>query len=142
MKKWKPFVITTAILLLVLLIIPFLIPMSSYITQAEQLASAELGVPVKLRSMRLAILPTPRLNVSGIVIGENEEVRVDDVAVVPAISSLFSETKVLSSVKVDKPIIKKSALDILGALTKDTGEPQKPAAVSVREIEINDGLLE
>jgi uncharacterized protein involved in outer membrane biogenesis len=92
--------------------------------------------------MRLAILPTPRLNVSGIVIGENEEVRVDDVAVVPAISSLFSETKVLSSVKVDKPIIKKGALDILDALTKDTGEPQKPAPVSVREIEINDARLE
>lgn len=141
MKKWKPFLITAAILLAVLLIVPFLIPMSAYTRQAEQVASAELGVPVKLESMRLAILPTPRINVSGIVIGEDEEVRVDDVAVVPAITSLFSETRVLSRVKLDKPVIKQAALDILDALAKEAGEPEKPAAVRVREIEINDGLL-
>lgn len=141
MKKWKPFLITAAILLAVVLIGPFLIPMSAYTRQAEQVASAELGVPVKLESMRLAILPTPRINVSGIVIGEDDEVRVDDVAVVPAISSLFSETRVLSRVKVDKPVIKQAALDILDALAKEAGEPEKPAAVRVREIEINDGLL-
>jgi len=142
MKKWKPFVIATAILLLVLVIVPFLIPMSSYVSQAEQLASAELGVPVQIGSMRLAILPTPRLNVSGIVISENEDMRVNDVAVVPAISSLFSETRVLSSVKLDKPIIKQSALNLLDAFAEEEGEPQKPAAIVVRKIEINDAKLE
>jgi len=142
MKKWKPFVIATAILLLVLVIVPFLIPMSSYVSQAEQLASAELGVPVEIDTMRLAILPTPRLNVSGLVIGENEDVRVNDVAVVPAIASMFSETKVLSSVKVDKPILKQSALNLLDAFAKEEGAPAKPAAVAVRKIEINDARLE
>lgn len=141
MKKWKRPALIALIILGILLIVPFLIPMSAYTRQAEQMATAKLGVPVKLESMRLAILPTPRINVSGIVIGGNEEVRVDDVAVVPAMSSLFSETKVLSRVKVDKPVIKQAAMDILDALSKDTGEPEKPAAVSVREIEIIDGLL-
>ena len=135
MKKWKRVATFAAVVLIVLLVIPFLIPMSSYVRQAEQIASAELGVPVKLDSMRLAILPTPRLNVSGIVIGEHEEIRVDDVAVVPALLSLFSDTKVLSRVKVDKPIIKKAALDILDKLTEGReDEPARPAAVSVREI--------
>jgi len=142
MNKWKRLAVFAVILLGVLIIVPFLIPMSSYIAQAEQLATAELGVPVKLKSMRLALLPTPRLNVSGIVIGENEDVRVDDVAVVPALSSLFSETKVLSRVKVDKPIIKESALAILDAFAKREVEPEKPVAVTVREIEVNDAKLE
>lgn len=141
MKKWKRPALIALVILGILLIVPFLIPMSAYTRQAEQMATAALGVPVKLESMRLAILPTPRINVSGIVIGESEEVRVDDVAVVPAILSLFSETKVLSRVKVDKPVIKRAALDILDAPSKGTGELQQPAAVSVREIEINDGLL-
>lgn len=139
MKKWKPVAVIAAVLLGVLVIVPFLIPMSSYVSQAEQLATAELGVPVQIESMRLAVLPTPRLNVSGIVVGNNEEVRVDDVAVVPALTSLFSEVKVLSRLKVDKPVIKESALDILNQLAKDKGEPEKP--VSVREIEINDAQL-
>ena len=60
MSKWKRLAVFVVILLGVLVIVPFLIPMSSYITQAEQLATAELGVPVKLQSMRLALLPTPR----------------------------------------------------------------------------------
>ncbi|HZV61419.1 MAG TPA: AsmA family protein [Methylophilaceae bacterium] len=141
MSKWKRLAVFAVILLGVLVIVPFLIPMSSYITQAEQLATAELGVPVKLKSMRLALLPTPRLNVSGILIGENEDLRVDDVAVVPALSSLFSETKVLSRVEVDKPIIKESALALLDAIAKGEDEPQKPAAVAVRKIEINDAKL-
>lgn len=142
MIRWKRLAVFTAAILLVLLIIPFLIPMSTYTRQAEQLATAKLGVPVKLGSMRLALLPTPRVNVSGIVIGGHEEVRVEEVAVVPAISSLLSDVKVLSSVKVDKPVIKKSALDLLAALTKDEGEPKAPSPVSVREIEINDGRLD
>lgn len=143
MKKWKHVAAFAAVVLVILLVIPFLIPMSSYVRQAEQIASAELGVPVKFESMRLAILPTPRVNVSGIMIGEHEEIRVDDVAVVPALTSLFSDTRVLSRVKVDKPIIKKAALDILDKLTEGKEEePEKPAAVSVREIEINDARLE
>jgi uncharacterized protein involved in outer membrane biogenesis len=142
MKKWKRLALIAVVILGILLIVPFLIPMSAYIQQAEQMASAEMGVPVKLQSMRLALLPTPRVNVGGIVVGNNEEIRVDDVAVVPAISSLFSEVKVISRIKVDKPIIKEAALDILDALMKDKGEPAKPAAVSVREIEINDAKLE
>src|SRR3546814_3166078 len=74
-----------------------------------------------------------------IVIGEHEEIRVDDVAVVPALLSLFSDTRVLSRVKVDKPIIKKAALDILDKLAEGKeDEPERPAAVSVREIEVND----
>src|SRR3546814_10189948 len=99
MKKWKRVAAFAAVLLIVLLVIPFLIPMSSYVRQAEQIASAELGVPVKLESMRLAILPTPRVNVRGIMIGAHEELRVDDVAVVHALTSLISDTKVLSRVK-------------------------------------------
>lgn len=141
MKKWKSFALIAVVMLGILLVVPFLIPMSAYISQAEQLASSELGVPVKLESMRLSILPTPRIKVSGIVVGNNEEMRVDDVAVVPALSSLFSGVKVISRIKVDKPVIKEAALDIVEALTKDQGEPAKPVSVIVREIEIKDAKL-
>ncbi|HEU4708903.1 MAG TPA: AsmA family protein [Methylophilaceae bacterium] len=140
MKKWKRLVIAGIVVFGVLLVVPFLIPMSAYTQQAEQIASEQLGVPVKLESMRLAILPTPRVNVSGIVIGKDEEVRVKEVAVVPALSSLFSAAKMLSSVRLDEPVIKKGALDILDALTK--GETKGPSPVIVQEIEVNNGRVE
>src|SRR3546814_20354465 len=95
MKKWKRVAAFAVVLLIVLLVIPFLIPISSYVRQAEQIASAELGVPVNLSSMRFSILTTPRVNVSGIMIGEYEELCVAEVADDHALTSMFSETKVL-----------------------------------------------
>jgi uncharacterized protein involved in outer membrane biogenesis len=93
LKKYKRILIAALIVLIVLVVIPFLIPMSSYIAQAEQAASDALGVPVKIGGLRVAVLPTPRLNVSDVVVGSDEDFTVEDVVVIPDIFSLFSDVK-------------------------------------------------
>src|SRR5664279_2664631 len=113
MKNWKRTLVWMGAVVAVLFFVPFLIPMSAYIGKAEQLAAAKLGVPVSIGSLRVAILPTPRLNVGDVVVGKNNELSVEHVSVVPALTSLFSDAKVISSVEVKKPIVKKGALDIL-----------------------------
>lgn len=115
--------------------------MSAYVSQAEQAASGALGVPVKIGGLRVALLPTPRLNVSDVVVGSNEDFTVEDVAVVPAIFSLFSEVKTISSLKVKRPIIKQSALEIVSALGKDDAPKSQPASVTIREISISKAQL-
>lgn len=115
--------------------------MSAYVSQAEQAASGALGVPVKIGGLRVALLPTPRLNVSDVVVGSNEDFTVEDVAVVPAIFSLFSEVKTISSLKVKRPIIKQSALEIVSALGKDDAPKSEPASVTIREISISKAQL-
>jgi len=141
LKKYKRILIAVLIVLIVLVVIPFLIPMSSYIAQAEQAASDALGVPVKIGGLRVAVLPTPRLNVSDVVVGSDEDFTVESVAVMPDIFSLFSDVKTISSLQVKRPVVKKSALDIIAALGKDGEEKTGPATVTIREIGIQKAKL-
>ncbi len=128
-------------LLAVLLVLPFAIPMRAYTKQAEALATKTLGVPVTIGSLRIVLLPSPRLNVSDVVAGKNKEFSVAHVNVVPALTTLFSENKVISSVQVDKPIIKKAALDIMASFSKQPKDKANTTTVSVRQINIEDATL-
>lgn len=102
---------------MLLLVLPWLVPMSRYISQAEQIAASELGVPVAIGSMRIALLPSPRLKVSDIVIGQDELLSAEQVVVVPALASVLSDTKVLSRVTIVRPVIRQGALDLLMKLS-------------------------
>ncbi len=142
MMKWARIAVIAGVVIVGLLAIPFLIPMNTYIKQVEQVASEKLGVPVKIASLRLAFLPIPRLNVDGVQVGNNAELSVDHVSVVPVISSLFSKTKVISKVLVNKPVVKKAALDILASLRKQQGTPAGDTSVVIRHIVLKDAKLE
>ena len=132
----------TGVAVAVLFFVPFLIPMSAYIKQAEELAAAKLGVPVSIGSLRVALLPSPRLNVGEVVVGKNNEFSVEYVSVVPALTSLLSDAKVISSVQVKKPVIKKAALDILANLSKQPKDASSTTTVSVRQINVEDAKFE
>ena len=136
-KKWKRIASIAGVVLVALLVIPFLIPMGSYINQAERMASEELGVPVVITSLRLAFLPTPRIHAGGIVIGKDNEFSVERVSVVPSMFSLFSDVKVISQIQASKPVMKKAALDILAALSKDD-ETTAATPVLIRHIVLKD----
>ncbi|HLD09203.1 MAG TPA: AsmA family protein [Methylophilaceae bacterium] len=142
MKRWKRALVWTGVAVAVLFFVPFLIPMSAYIKQAEELAAAKLGVPVSIGSLRVALLPSPRINVGEVVVGKNNEFSVEYVSVVPALTSLLSDAKVISSVQVKKPVIKKAALDILANLSKQPKDASSTTTVSVRQINVEDAKLE
>jgi uncharacterized protein involved in outer membrane biogenesis len=142
LKKHRRILSGIGIALIALVVVPFLIPMGAYISQAEQAATAALGVPVKIGMLRVAILPTPRLNVSDVIVGNDEDFRVDDVAVVPAILSIFSDVKVISRVTAKRPVMKKSALDILANISgTDEEKPAEAMAVTIRKISIREAKL-
>lgn len=142
MNKWVRITAIVGMVVVVLLAVPFLIPMQSYINQAETIASQKLGVPVKIKSLQLAFLPTPRINAGGVVVGNDNQLSVESVSVVPAIFSLLSDVKVISQVRIVKPIVKKSALDILAAYSQINANPAEPNAISVRHIVLKGAKLE
>ena len=141
MKNLKVLLIAVFALLAVLVVVPFLIPMGTYIAQVERLASAALGVPVRVGSLRAALLPTPRLHVGDVVVGDNEDFTVENVTVVPAVFSLFSEVKTISTVKVERPVIKQSAVEIVTTLAKSDAGESEPARVAIREVSIRQARL-
>ncbi len=131
-----------AVVVVLLFIVPLLIPLSAYTKQAEILATHALGVPVSIGSLRVVLLPSPRLNVADVVVGEQHEFIVADVSVVPVLSTLLSDTKVISRVQLSQPVIKKSALNIVAGLTKKPKDEPINSAVSVHQIVIENAKFD
>lgn len=139
--KFKRIALTVAGLIAVLFVVPFLIPMGTYVRQIEQVATEKLGQPVKVGSLHIALLPTPRANIGELRIGLHNDLMVDNIAVVPELGSLFSDVKVISSIVVKHPVVKKSALDFISAMPKSESSDE-PAKVQVRILKISDVQLE
>ncbi|WP_020168470.1 MULTISPECIES: AsmA family protein [Methylotenera] len=137
MKNYKKIVFAVVLVIVALIILPFLLPTQTYIQKAERVASEKLGVPVKISEGHLRFLPSPRLVASGIVIGDDQDVLVNKLVIVPALRTLFSTTKQVD-LKVIKPIIKQSALSIVSALTTKKSEEMEAAAINVSHIKVEE----
>ncbi len=136
MKKNKKYLIGFAAVISVLIVIPFFIPLRAYLDQAEQVAGEKIGAPVSIGSGRLALLPTPRVGARDIAVGRQQEIKVAQIRVVPALNSLFSASKVIE-IKISKPVIAKPALEIISAYSsKKTEADNQPALLDVKRVAI------
>jgi uncharacterized protein involved in outer membrane biogenesis len=137
--KFKVLAISFAGMVLLLLVAPLLVPMDSYRDQLQQLATQKLGVPVKIETLRIALLPTPRVNVEGLSVGQADEIRAGKVAAVLDVSTLFDDVRVISTLDVEQPTIKSSAIALLTPLLV---QPGGTAAVAIRRITLSQVRLE
>jgi hypothetical protein len=140
-KKTKKILIGLVIVISLLIILPFLIPMQTYLHEAETMASVELGVPVTINSGHLSLLPSPRVIVNKITAGKNQEIRLEQVVVKPILSSMFSATKSIN-VYVSKPIVNQSALALVSALAAKSSVSRDAVVINIRHIEIKDLQLD
>lgn len=142
MKKYKKILIGIAVVISLLIILPFLIPVQTYLHEAENIASEKLGVPVTIASGHWSFLPSPHVVLNDITVGKAQEVKVARVDVIPTLSSLFSATKVID-LKVNKPIVKQAALEFISALSSKKPEASTEAiAVNIRHITIDELQLD
>ena len=65
MNKHKKILIGVAVVIGLLFLLPFLMPMQTYLREAEKLASEKLGQPVVITSVHLFLLPSPRMAADG-----------------------------------------------------------------------------
>lgn len=137
MKKYKKILIGTAIVIGLLVILPFLIPLQTYLHEAEKIASEKLGASVTINSAHLYLLPSPRVVASGITVGEHHELKVESLVITPTIGSLFSATKIID-LTISRPIVKKAALEIVSALTAKKTESSEAAAVNIRHVKVDE----
>jgi hypothetical protein len=136
-KNSKKILIGSAMIVGLLLILPFLIPMQTYLREAETLASQKLGVPVVVSSAHLFLLPSPRVALNDIVVGEHQELKAQSLVVIPTINSLFSANKTLD-LNISKPVIKKAALDIVSTLSEKKSDNSASTNIHVRHITIDE----
>lgn len=137
MKKNKKILIGMLILISLLIILPFFIPIKTYLNEIEKRASKQLGVPVTINSGSLLLLPSPRVVIDAITIGEGDALKVEQLVVTPSLSSIFATPKVID-IHVAKPVVKKAGLDMILALAGSQAEADSDATmVNVRHITID-----
>lgn len=122
-----------------MLVLPLLVPTQSFVSRLEQAATDKLGAPVKVSRLYLALLPTPRVHLVDIHIGSHDEVTVEKITLVLDVTTLFAETRVISRVELDKPVVKKSVLPLVEPLLGQ--KSQGPAPVAIRQVNLNGARL-
>lgn len=132
MKKWIALLVFVAAIWLV----PLLIPLDSYIRQAEQQASDALGIPVRVTSAKLMLLPSPRIVMGGVSAGD--DVVVEKLSVVPEWLSLFSAQRAIT-VMLDGVLVKESALGAYDIVQSRLSGSQSDASapVLVKQVQID-----
>ena len=101
------------ILLVLTVVLPFMVPTGAFKERIQDIAREKLGAPLRLESLTLALLPTPRVHLGGIQFGNSHEMVIESATLVLDVTTLFSETRTVSRLYLIKPVIKREALVIL-----------------------------
>lgn len=133
-KKWLWLGAGVALLPVAALILPFLVPLSGFIPQITQAAGRALGQPVAIAGLRLHLLPKPRAAASGIRVGKQDDVTVDELVIVPELMALLAGRIAVSELRASKVEVKESALAMLTSMPKVEGDPVKVKRVVLREV--------
>ncbi|MCC6473657.1 MAG: hypothetical protein IT514_07930 [Burkholderiales bacterium] len=67
----------------------------------ERAASARLGEPVRIGSIRLSVMPLPRLRMENVAVGAGGEIRIAGIEAAPDVGAIWNEKKHFGSVTLD-----------------------------------------
>ena len=138
--KWvKATLISLAMLIVLPVILLQISSLNFFIPPIEKLASNRIGEPVSIKSMHASWWPVPHLRLEEISIGDLRDIKIPVVKIMPALTSLFSETKSINVVEIDSLHIDQSAL--LRAIAW-VGPGDKLANIQLHQIELRAAVLD
>jgi len=127
------------VVLVALFAVPPLLPMREQAASIEQMLTAKLQQPVHIGRMAGRLLPTPRLEMSDVSIGEGRQIQAQQAQVNFALSALFSSDKPITGIKLGGVQANGAVLQQLSAwiqeIAADTRYP-------IERIELSQGKLE
>jgi hypothetical protein len=133
--KWLRRTLWLIILLIVVAaVLPFLIPLSTYIPQIEKEVSGKIHEPVSIRALHVLLLPVPEVKLEGIKIGRTPEGKIETLKIYPDLPSLFADVKIIRSVELESVSVNRELLGRLPLGAEPGGGPQK---VMVRKIRLS-----
>ncbi|WP_439537113.1 AsmA-like C-terminal region-containing protein [Methyloversatilis sp.] len=98
----KRLVVGSLLLVVLLVGLFFLYPYSRHLPHMEQLASDLLGQPVRIASVSPSIFPEPSIALEGLRVGDSGQLDVATVKLIPRVSTLLSERKVMREVRIER----------------------------------------
>ncbi len=134
MKKSRIFkpVFGLALLLGILLAVPYFLPLAQFVPRIEREAAARLGMPVRIGALHVSFLPTPRLGITGLRLGTGD-VEIQKIAIVPALGTLFDDTRVIRLIEIEGLSVRDSVFGKLPAMQRGQG----PAPVRLERIHVS-----
>src|SRR6185369_4781097 len=145
MKLVKRIAIACAVLLAILVALPFFISLNDYIPQIEKEVSAKIKEPVSIKSIRFGALPLPNIRIGRITVGKTDDIKVETVTVTPDFFSLLSSTRIIKSIEIDTLVLTQAAIDKIPVWSKpDDGKSppaQAQAPVRVESIRLVNALV-
>ena len=126
-------------LILVLAVVPFFVSLNDYIPTIEKAASEKLQEPVRIESLKLALLPVPHLSIHGTTIGDGGMLTVGRITVTPDLWSLASTPRVLRTIEVEKLVLTQAGVERIPLWTKS--DPDEPPAVRVGKVKLDDATI-
>jgi uncharacterized protein involved in outer membrane biogenesis len=138
MKWLKRVAIGAGASVAVLVLAPFLIPLSHYIPRIEKAAGDVLRERVTIESLHASLLPVPHARIDGITIGTTGDIRIARMSITPDLWSLLGSAKTLRRVDLEKVTLSQKAIALLTALTQQKSDG---STVSVREVRIRDATV-
>jgi len=141
--KWiKRIGLGVTALLAILLVLPYFISLNDYIPRIEKEASVKLGEPVTVKSLKVALLPVPRLTVDDIAVGTTGDIQIGKVTVTPELMSLLTSVKVIRAIEIRGVVLTQRGIQRIPALAKTGTKAQKqPTPVRVERIRLDDALI-
>jgi len=125
MKWTKRLLYTTAIISVLAIVLPFLIPLNFLVPRVEKVLSDKIHEPVAIQSMRLALLPAPGVVLEDVSVGKFQDAKSERITVAVDISSLFAPVKVVNSITIDSLGINQDSLGRMPGWFKPTPGPQQ-----------------
>lgn len=115
--------------LIVLAVMPAILPMQTYVKNIEQLMTSRLGQPVHIGHLEARILPTPRLVLSEVYVGDQKQIQLARAQADFSFSALFGEVKSINRLELDGVQLKGDVLSQVSAwVTQLASDPQYPVA--------------
>lgn len=122
-----------------LFIVPYVLPMRDYMPGIEQMLSAKFQQPVHIGQLSGRILPTPRLEVGEIYVGEVKQFQVKQALLDFSILGLFGDSKPIDSIELQGVKVTGAGLTAVTAwLQQLAADTQYP----VRRMVISQGTLD
>ena len=117
MMKWfGRFLVAVMLLVLLATTAIYLAPLDVYVPEVEQVLSANLHEPVRIRHLKIGVLPIPHLVLEGLQIGEQTDVALQSVRVVFDFRSLFDQQRVIHRITLENGNITQAKLEKIPAL--------------------------
>lgn len=142
-KLLKYAIYTLAAIVAITIVALFLLPMERYIPEAESIVSVLVERPVKINGLNIDLFPLPHLNITGLTIGSQSEVTLEDIEVQFNVSALLNRQCSISQILINHGVLtEKPVSELFEWLMSPTPAIEEPVYCRIQQLDFKNIRLD